>query len=81
MSLEPIAASVTVVHRREEFGGMESSVTKMKQSSVRVLTPYRLKQLSGNEERIQKVTICHTETGQREDIEIDEPDHQSWVQN
>ncbi|MGO1134488.1 ferredoxin--NADP(+) reductase [Bacillus subtilis] len=70
--LEPIAASVTVVHRREEFGGMESSVTKMKQSSVRVLTPYRLKQLSGNEERIQKVTICHTETGQREDIEIDE---------
>lgn len=70
--LEPIAASVTVVHRREEFGGMESSVTKMKQSSVRVLTPYRLEQLSGNEERIQKVKICHTETYQREEIAVDE---------
>ncbi|CAF1856481.1 NAD(P)/FAD-dependent oxidoreductase [Bacillus subtilis] len=70
--LEPIAASVTVVHRREEFGGMESSVTKMKQSSVRVLTPYRLEQLNGDEERIKSVTVCHTESDQREDIEIDE---------
>lgn len=70
--LEPIAASVTVVHRREEFGGMESSVTKMKQSSVRVLTPYRLEQLNGDEEGIKSVTVCHTESGQRKDIEIDE---------
>ncbi len=47
-------------------------MTKMKQSSVRVLTPYRLEQLSGNDERIQSVTVCHTASGHREDIEVDE---------
>ncbi|MGF9749327.1 NAD(P)/FAD-dependent oxidoreductase [Bacillus velezensis] len=70
--LEPIAASVTVLHRREEFGGLESSVAKMKRSSVRVLAPYRLKHLNGTGERIESVTVCQTESGLSEVIKLDE---------
>ncbi|MDS9999005.1 NAD(P)/FAD-dependent oxidoreductase [Bacillus atrophaeus] len=70
--LEPIAASVTIIHRRNEFGCLESSMTKMNQSSVRVLTPYTLEQIHGNEERIQSVTARHSETGRTELIELDE---------
>ena len=69
--LEPIAASVTVLHRRE-FGGLESSVAKMKRSSVRVLAPYRLKLLNGTGERIESVTVCQTESGLSEVIKLDE---------
>jgi thioredoxin reductase (NADPH) len=47
--LEPIAASVTVVHRREQFGGHERNVRRMKESSVRVHTPYIMTELKGNE--------------------------------
>ncbi|KOP69173.1 thioredoxin reductase [Bacillus sp. FJAT-18019] len=47
--LEPIAASVTVVHRREQFGGHEKSVRRMKESSVRVFTPYVVTELQGND--------------------------------
>lgn len=46
--LEPIAASVTVVHRRERFGGHEKNVTRMKESSVDVRTPYAVARLHGN---------------------------------
>lgn len=38
--LEPVAASVTVVHRRDAFRAHEHSVEVMKASSVNVLTPY-----------------------------------------
>ncbi|KXZ23350.1 NAD(P)/FAD-dependent oxidoreductase [Bacillus nakamurai] len=70
--LEPLAASVTILHRREEFGGLESAVTKMKQSSVRVLAPYSLQHISGNGDIIESITAVHTETGAQEVIEIDE---------
>lgn len=46
--LESIAESVTVVHRRERFGGHERNVKRMLESSVRVFTPYAVKQLHGS---------------------------------
>lgn len=60
--LEPIAASVTVVHRRDRFGGHEFNVLKMKESSVDVRTPYALTQLHGNGASIDQVTVTHMET-------------------
>lgn len=57
--LEPLAASVTVVHRRERFGGHERNVKRMMDSSVRVLTPYALKLLHGSQDgkSIEAVSI------------------------
>lgn len=37
--LVEIASSVTLVHRRDRFGGLERNVRRMKASDVQVLTP------------------------------------------
>jgi len=69
--LEPIAASVTVVHRRDEFGRHEKSVLKMRESSVCLKTPYEIVQLHGDGELIQSVSIENKETSVIERIELD----------
>jgi len=69
--LEPIAASVTVVHRREDFGGHEKNVSRMKESSVSVKTPYEVVQLHSDGDLIQSVSIVNKETDAIERIEVD----------
>nr|WP_302055426.1 NAD(P)/FAD-dependent oxidoreductase [Paenibacillus sp. CH40] len=70
--LESIAASVTVVHRRDHFGGHEKNVARMKSSSVRVLTPYAVSQLhSNNGETIEQVTISHVDTDEIQVLNVD----------
>ncbi|AJS60167.1 NAD(P)/FAD-dependent oxidoreductase [Paenibacillus sp. IHBB 10380] len=70
--LEPIAANVTVVHRRDRFGGHERNVTTMKQSSVNIRTPFAVEALhSSNGKSIEHVTIIHVETEEREQLEVD----------
>lgn len=70
--LEPIAASVTIVHRREQFAGHEKSIARMQQSSVKINTPYVIKALhSSNGAEIEKVEITHTETGEIKLVEVD----------
>lgn len=46
LALEPIAKSVTIIHRRDQFRGLESSVEKMKASSIKIMTPYLLSGLA-----------------------------------
>lgn len=77
--LESIAASVTVVHRREHFGGHEKNVRRMKESTVDVRTPYALSQLYGNEagDAIEAVTIALVNAqgeleSETERLEVDE---------
>lgn len=70
--LEGIAASVTIVHRRERFGGHEKNIVRMKDSSVNVRVPYAVNQLhSSNGEQIDQVTISHIESGESEQLEVD----------
>ncbi|GGD58282.1 NAD(P)/FAD-dependent oxidoreductase [Paenibacillus nasutitermitis] len=70
--LEPVAKSVTVVHRRDKFGGLERNVLRMKQSSVRLRTPYAVEKLySRNGESIEQVTITHLETGDSDILDVD----------
>ncbi|MGN7761685.1 NAD(P)/FAD-dependent oxidoreductase [Paenibacillus sp. 22594] len=70
--LEPVAASVTIVHRREQFGGHEKNIARMKASSVQVRVPYTVSQLhSSNGEKIDQVTISHMESGECEQLEVD----------
>jgi thioredoxin reductase (NADPH) len=70
--LESIAASVTIVHRREQFGGHEKNIVRMKESSVNVRAPFAVSQLhSSNGETIDQVTISHIETGESEQYEVD----------
>ncbi|MCE3202013.1 NAD(P)/FAD-dependent oxidoreductase [Paenibacillus sonchi] len=70
--LEPIAASVTIVHRREQFGGHEKNIARMKASSVQVRVPHTVSQLhSSDGEKIDQVTISHMESGASEQLEVD----------
>ncbi|MGE8033410.1 thioredoxin reductase [Lysinibacillus sp. KCTC 33748] len=69
--LEPIAASVTIVHRRDEFGGHEKNVIKMRESSVSIKTPYEVVQLHGDGDLIQSVSIANKETDEAEQLEVD----------
>ncbi|WP_409340866.1 NAD(P)/FAD-dependent oxidoreductase [Paenibacillus sp. MBLB4367] len=69
--LEPIADCVTIVHRRDEFGGHEKNVVRMKQSAVSVKTPFAVTQLHSGGVAIEEVTVSHVETGEEERLEVD----------
>lgn len=77
--LASIAAHVTVVHRRDRFGGHEKSVQQMKKSSVKVLTPYVITQLHANAsgDAIEAVSIADVDgegrlvEGQTKQLEVD----------
>lgn len=56
LALAPLAASVTVVHRRRAFRAHEYSVKQMYASGVRVLTDTQVTRLHGTD-RVQQVTV------------------------
>lgn len=53
-----IASSVTLVHRRDSFSGMERNVRRMKASNVQVLTPYAITNLYGKGKLLDAVSIA-----------------------
>lgn len=69
LMLEPIAESVTIVHRRDKFRAHEHSVEKLKESSVRMLTSYEPVSLIGDDEAIEQVLIEGRETSEQQIIE------------
>ncbi|RXH52243.1 NAD(P)/FAD-dependent oxidoreductase [Kurthia gibsonii] len=70
--LVQIAEQVTVVHRRDEFGGHERNVVNMKNSKAQVLTPFTIKSLQSEDgEAINEVFIEHTETLEERSISVD----------
>ncbi|KRN20067.1 yumC protein [Pediococcus claussenii] len=48
LMLEGVAKSVTIIHRRNEFRGMEHSVNQLLDSNVKVLTPYLINSVEKN---------------------------------
>ncbi|MDH6369313.1 thioredoxin reductase [Paenibacillus sp. VTT E-133280] len=66
-----LAKQVIVVHRRNEFTAHELPVAQMKTSAT-VMTPYSISRLYGVGERIGTVALEHAETGEIEQIEVDE---------
>ncbi|SET55293.1 NAD(P)/FAD-dependent oxidoreductase [Paenibacillus sp. NFR01] len=70
--LSGVAESVTIVHRREQFGGHEKNVVRMKASSVRIKVPHAVTQLHSKAgTTIDQVTITCSETGETECIDVD----------
>ncbi|MGA9873714.1 MAG: NAD(P)/FAD-dependent oxidoreductase, partial [Rhodococcus sp. (in: high G+C Gram-positive bacteria)] len=49
LGLEPVAASVTLVHRRPAFRAHERSVALLEQSTVSVMTPHEVVSVSGDD--------------------------------
>ncbi|ETY73585.1 NAD(P)/FAD-dependent oxidoreductase [Lactiplantibacillus fabifermentans] len=46
LMLEPVAKQVYIMHRRDQFRGMEHSVDLLKASSVKIKTPFLIKELA-----------------------------------
>lgn len=70
LMLEPVAKSVTLIHRRDTFRAHEHSVEQMKQSSVRIITPREIQSLHG-EDCIEKVVIADKKSGVTEELRVD----------
>jgi ferredoxin/flavodoxin---NADP+ reductase len=70
--LLPIAKKITVVHRRNEFSGLERNISNLRKSSASIMTPYVLNSLHGRSGRITSVSVKNVETEEKMNIEIDE---------
>lgn len=71
LMLEPIAEQVTLVHRRDQFRAHEHSVQKLKNGSIRILTPYELIKLHG-QHRIDQVTLKQVKGTETITVDTDE---------
>ncbi|WP_169083800.1 NAD(P)/FAD-dependent oxidoreductase [Paenibacillus sp. PL91] len=70
LMLEPIAESVTLIHRRDKFRAHEHSVQNLMNSSVNVLTPKEITALHG-EEYINRVTLTDIKTAEATELDVD----------
>lgn len=72
MMLDPVAKSITHIHRNDFFSAHEDSVRKVKASRVRMKYPFwEVKRIVG-EEHISEVTLVQTQTGEEEVLPIDD---------
>jgi ferredoxin/flavodoxin---NADP+ reductase len=70
LMLERVAASVTLIHRRDAFRAHEESIKKLKSSSIHIRTFYELSAVSG-EERLERAAIIQNKTKETEELEVD----------
>ena len=57
-TLEPVARSVALVHRRDAFRAHEASVARLRSSTVEVLTPYEVAEVHGDDV-VTGVSLAH----------------------
>jgi thioredoxin reductase len=70
VSLEPIAETVTLIHRRPKFRAHQATVDTVLASRVEVLTPYEVARINGNA-RVESVEIFDNLTGERRTLPVD----------
>ncbi|TCC28958.1 NAD(P)/FAD-dependent oxidoreductase [Kribbella speibonae] len=70
-ALEPIARSVTLVHRRKAFRGHAATLERVRSSSTRLHTDTQVVELTGDDGRLSKVTL-RTTTGQESVVAADQ---------
>lgn len=70
LALEPIAKSVTIIHRRDQFRALESSVAQMNASSVQIKTPFLLNDLRQQEQQLQ-IDLKKVKTTDIETLTVD----------
>jgi len=69
ISLEPIAKSITLVHRRDRFRAHEYTVSQVMDSSVEVLTHWEVASVRGAE-HVHEVTIFNNQTDERRTLSV-----------
>lgn len=69
-SLHPIARSISIVHRREEFRAHAGMVAKVRDLGVRFLTPCELAEVRGDE-RVAEVDVINRNSGETTTVTTD----------
>jgi len=72
LTLTNVAEFVGIVHRRETFRAHEGSVAQMRKSPVHVMTSSRIKEIQGDGDRVEGVTVERLETGENVLLRTDE---------
>ena len=71
MMLEPVARSITHIHRNDFFSAHEDSVQKVRESSVELLVPFwEIKEIVGDT-WVESATIVQTRTGEERKLPVD----------
>jgi thioredoxin reductase (NADPH) len=68
---EPIAAEVTLIHRRDGFRAHEESLKQLAESKVKVKTFYELKEVRGNETSVTEAVIFNNQTEEETVLPVD----------
>jgi len=71
MALEPLAQSVTLIHRRDRWRAHDSSVRKVLESSVNVHTFHEVKSVEHDGERVHSATIYDNRTNAEMSLAFD----------
>jgi thioredoxin reductase (NADPH) len=58
LALQPIATSVTIVHRRAKFRAMPSTVRQVENLGVRIITDAEVTALRGDDESLREVEVA-----------------------
>lgn len=68
---EPIAAEVTLIHRRDGFRAHEESLKQLAESKVNVRTFYELKEVRGNDSTVTEAVIFNNQTNEETVLPVD----------
>lgn len=71
LMLEPVATSVTLIHRRDQFRAHEESVRQLSESKVDVRTFVELQDVLGDG-KVEKAHLVHNKTKEVVELEVDE---------
>ncbi|SET53248.1 thioredoxin reductase (NADPH) [Oceanobacillus limi] len=71
LALEPIAKEVILIHRRDKFRAHEHSLTLLKESTVKIRTPFEIEQLFGKGGKMEQVSIKEVKGDQHDLLDID----------
>jgi thioredoxin reductase (NADPH) len=69
LGLEPVARSVTLVHRRDEFRAHAHSVKLLRESTIRLVTPSQVLAINGSSE-LESVTCRHVKTKETQELKV-----------
>ncbi|MGX7107552.1 NAD(P)/FAD-dependent oxidoreductase [Hutsoniella sourekii] len=72
LTLEDLASKVYLIHRRDKFRAVESSVQQLMDSSVEILTPYTPEDLIGQDGKIDRLLLKKARAEETLEIEVDD---------
>jgi len=71
MMLEPVARTITHIHRNDFFSAHEDSVRKVQESSVELMFPFWEVQRIEGDDWVRHATIVQTQTGEQKRLKVD----------